>query len=207
MANPPEELLSLARAIARQDPRTEARIRTSPSLAREVFRVGASRQVAVDFFLREIGHYVYAGDTLLHIAAAAYATRVARVLVEAGADVCARNRRGAEPLHYASDGRPGAATWNPPAQAKMVTFLIASGADPNSLDKSGVAALHRAVRTRCTGAVRALLAGGADPRLPNKNGSTACDLASRTTGRGGSGSEEARAEQRKIQRLLDAAVS
>src|SRR4051794_3999415 len=66
--------------------------------------VGASRQSARDYFLEPIKHYVYAGDTLLHVAAAAYAMDAARALVLAGADVRARNRRGAEPLHYAADG-------------------------------------------------------------------------------------------------------
>jgi len=83
-----------------------------------------------------------------------------------------------------------------------VTCLIGAGADPNALDKSGVAPLHRAVRTRCMAAVRALLAGGADPNLANKSGSTPLALATQTTGRGGSGSPEARREQVEIVRLL-----
>jgi hypothetical protein len=200
------DLLPAALTIARRDPAIVNRIRTAPTLARAVFFTGATRQSATHFFIREIGHYVYEGDTLLHVAAATYATSVARALVIAGADVRARNRRGAEPLHYAADGGPGRATWDPTAQAAIVTFLIESGADPNALDKSGVAALHRAVRCRCTGAVRALLEGGADPSLKNKHGSTPRDLASRTTGRGGSGSPEAKREQRKIQVLLESAV-
>ena len=166
---------------------------------------GASRSAASDFYLKGIEHYVYAGDTLLHVAAAAYASDVARVLLESGANVCARNRRGAEPLHYAADGSPNAPTWNPGAQAEIVTLLIEAGGDPNAVDKSGVAPLHRAVRTRSTGAVRALLRGGADPMLPNKSGSTAVDLAEMTTGRGGSGSAEAKREQREIQSLLASA--
>jgi hypothetical protein len=47
-----------------------------------------------------------------------------------------------------------------------------------------------------------LLRAGADPRLPNDSGSTARDLAMVTTGRGGSGSAEAKAEQRIILDLL-----
>jgi hypothetical protein len=58
------------------------------------------------------------------------------------------------------------------------------------------------VRTRSTGAVRALLAGGADASLRSGRGSTPRDLATRTTGRGGSGSAEARREQAEILRLL-----
>jgi ankyrin repeat protein len=69
-------------------------------------------------------------------------------LIATGANVRARNRRGAEPLHYAVDGMPGSRTWNPPAQAATVARLIEAGADPNATDKSGVAPLHRAVRAR-----------------------------------------------------------
>jgi ankyrin repeat protein len=84
----------------------------------------------------------------------------------------------------------------------MVTCLIEAGANPDALDKSGVAPLHRAVRCRCTAAVRALLAGGANPSLANKSGSTPLDLARLTTGKGGSGSPEARREQAEIVLLL-----
>lgn len=163
---------------------------------------GATRQEAQDFYFHEIGHYLYAGDTALHAAAAGYRVSLARELVKLGANVAARNRRGAEPLHYASDGGPMIRTWNPSAQAEMITFLIGSGADPNALDKSGVAPLHRAVRQRCPGAVRALLDGGADPALRNKSGSTPLRLAELTTGRGGSGSPESKACQQEILVIL-----
>src|SRR5207302_3030334 len=70
------------------------------------------------------------------------------------------------------------------------------------LDNSGVAPLHRAVRTRSLPAVRALLDGGANPRAANKAGSTPLHLAVQTTGRGGSGSQHARQQQTGIIRLL-----
>lgn len=155
-----------------------------------------------DRFYPEIEHYVYGGDTGLHVAAAAYRTPLVQQLVEAGADVAVRNRRGAQPLHYAADGIPGSHTWNPLAQSQTVTALIKAGADPNATDKSGVAPLHRAVRTRSAAAVAALLAGGADPNRPNKNGSSPLQLARSVTGRGGSGTPEARAEQAEIIRTL-----
>jgi ankyrin repeat protein len=204
---PPDRFVDVIHAIARRDEKAASEVRRSPELARASLAVGATRASACPFFLSEIGHYVYAGDTLLHVASAAYATELVRCLLDCGASVAARNRRGAQPLHYASDGNPNRPTWNPRAQARTVTLLIEAGADPNALDKSGVAPLHRAVRTRSTGAVRALLAGGADPRLPNKNGSTPADLLAGTTGRGGSGSDEARREQRAIERLLVSALA
>src|SRR5436190_1177685 len=97
---------------------------------------------------------------------------------------------------------PGSPAWNPSAQAATVACLIESGADPDALDNSGVAPLHRAVRTRCAAAVRALLDGGADVRRKNKSGSSAIELATRSTGRGGSGSPAAKAQQAEIIRLL-----
>jgi hypothetical protein len=146
---------------------------------------------------------VYAGDTALHAAAAAHRPEIVRQLIAMGGDVRARNRRGAEPLHYAADGVPGSRAWNPPAQAATVACLIQAGADPNTVDGSGVAPLHRAVRTRCAAAVRALLDGGADARRKNKGGSTPLQLATWNTGRGGSGSPESKAQQEEIARLLE----
>ncbi len=183
-----DRLLELARGVARRDLDIASRVRACPDLAREVFRAGASRTSPSPWFLDEIKHYVYAGDTLLHVAAAAHDLEVARALIAAGADVRAKNRRGAEPLHYAADGSPGLPSWDSSAQAAVVAYLIEAGAAPDAFDKSGVAPIHRAVRTRSTGAVRALLAGGADPTLANKSGSTPLDLARGTTGRSGSGS-------------------
>jgi ankyrin repeat protein len=198
-----DPLSSLMQAIAKGDATTETRLlKKSPELARECAERGATRQAARENFLEEIGHYVYAGDTALHIAAAAYRDDLVPELLARGADVRARNRRGAEPLHYAADGGPGSRSWNPRAQAATIARLIAAGADPNATDKSGVAPLHRAVRTRCASAVEALLQGGADVLAQNKNGSTPMDLATRTTGRGGSGSPEAKTQQQAILGLL-----
>ena len=132
------------------------------------------------------------------MAAAAFRRPVAELLVAHGADRHARNRRGAEPLHYAADANH----WDPTAQAETLEYLLSVGADPNALDRSGVAPLHRAVRTRSLPAVRALLDGGANPTAPNKAGSTPLHLAVQTTGRGGSGSEHARQQQTGIIRLL-----
>jgi hypothetical protein len=164
---------------------------------------GASRQDPKTFLFDAIRHYVYAGDTALHVAAAAYREKTARRLIGLGADVHAANRRGDGALHYAVDGIPGAACWNPAAQSATIVRLLEAGANPNAADKGGATPLHRAVRNRCAAAVRALLDGGADPRRPNQNGSTPFLLATKTTGRGGSGSAEAKAEQAEILRLLE----
>jgi ankyrin repeat protein len=174
------------------------RLAASPALATTASDVGATRQESSTFFFTDIAHYLYAGDTALHMAAAAFRPGVAELLVAHGADCRAKNRRGAEPLHYAADAN----RWDPAPQAEMITYLMSVGADPNAVDSGGVAPLHRAVRTRSLAAVRALLDGGANSRQPNNSGSTPLHLAVQTTGRGGSGSPQAREQQAGIVRLL-----
>ena len=198
-----DELLQLVQAIAEgEDSVVSALLAKSPALATARVLGGAIRQGVKAFYLDAIGHYLYADETALHVAAAGYRAGIARSLVQVGANVRSRNRLGAEPLHYAVVGLPGSRTWNPAAQAATVAYLIEAGADPNAIDKQAVTPLHRAVRTRCAVAVQALLEYGADVRRKNKNGSTPIDLAGRTTGRGGSGSTEAKAQQVEIVRLL-----
>jgi hypothetical protein len=174
------------------------RLAASLTLATAPAEVGAARHGAPDFFFTEIAHYLYAGDTALHMAAAAFRRPIAILLVAHGADCHAKNRRGAQPLHYTADANHS----NPTAQAETIESLLSVGADPNALDKSGVTPLHRAVRKRSLPAVRALLDGSANPRMPNKSGSTPLHLAAQTTGRGESGSEHARQQQTGIIRLL-----
>lgn len=198
-ANADSAILEFVRHVVRGDAGEVARrLAANSVLATARAEVGASRQNAPEFFFEEIAHYLYAGDTALHMAAAAFRRPIAELLVARGADVRARNRRGAQPLHYAADANH----WDPEAQAETIACLVSAGADPNAVDASGVAPLHRAVRTRSSPAVRALLDGGADPRAPNEAGSTPLHLAVQTTGRGGSGSARAREEQAAIVRLL-----
>jgi len=197
------ELWGLLRAVAIGDaPRVSRLLAASPRLASDASAVGATRGSSRSYFFEETAHYVYAGDTALHVAAAGYRTDIVKELVRRGADVGARNRRGQEPIHYASDGQPASATWDPKAQASVLAQLLRAGADPNATDKNGVTPLHRAVRTRCAAAVRVLLSHGADPNRANGSGSTPLHLALHTTGRGGSGSVAAVEQQRRIIRLL-----
>jgi ankyrin repeat protein len=199
MTSMDENFMELVRAIVSDERKTASRlIAATPGLVQARAAIGASREAADQYFFKEIQHYLYAGDTALHVAAAGYRWEIAQNLISHGANCSARNRRGAEPLHYASDTN----TWNPVAQAATIDCLIRAGANPNAIDKSGVAPLHRAVRTRCAAAVHALLAGGADPRRKNKSGSTPLHLAVRNTGRGGSGTPRAIEQQEEIILLL-----
>ncbi len=178
----------------------------SAGLATASFSQGATRQAAspASNFIEEIGHCIYSGDTALHFAAAAYRHKMAEQLIKAGANVRAKNRRGSEPLHAAAFGNPDSPRWNPAAQIATISYLIGAGADPNTPNMDGATPLHRAVRSRCAAAVRALLDHGADPMQRNKNGSTPRDLAMHNTGRSGSGSSAAKAQQQEILRILEA---
>lgn len=174
------------------------RLRSLPDLATMALPISKKQAPKSETFFVEIRHSMYGGDTALHMAAAAFSRPMAELLVSNGADCRAKNRRGAEPLHYASDGNES----NSKHQADVIKYLVSVGADPNAVDKSGVAPLHRAVRTRSFSAVLALLDAGADLQLRNKSGSTPLHLAVQTTGASGSGSDDARQQQELIVKLL-----
>jgi ankyrin repeat protein len=194
-----DDLLQLIRlVIAGRTGDVSRLLDSTPSLAVTAAGVGATRASSRALFFASIRHYLYQGDTALHMAAAAYQPDIVERLIAHGADVHARNRHGATPLHYAADMN----RWDPDAQAKTIRSLISAGADPNVTSRLGVTPLHRAVRTRSATAVTALLTGGADARKKNRSGSTPLHLAVQTTGKGGSGSERAREEQAAIIRVL-----
>ena len=194
-----KELMALVESIVSGNTAKVREIVTAlPDLVQMSAILGASRSAASQYFFPQIRHYLYAGDTALHMAAAGFKFELAQLLIHHGANCAAKNRRGAEPLHYAADSN----TWNPTAQVATIECLIRAGANPNAVDKSGVAPIHRAVRTRCAAAVQALLSAGAKPDLPNKSGSTPLHLAVQNTGRSGSGSSEAIEQQREIILIL-----
>jgi hypothetical protein len=69
-----------------------------PSLAKRLI----DKQVLYD---AGIFHWIYVGDTALHLAAAGYRVAIVQLLLAAGADPNSiRNRRRSSPLHYAADG-------------------------------------------------------------------------------------------------------
>jgi hypothetical protein len=146
-----------------------------------------------------IFHWLYVGDTALHLAAAGYRTELVRLLLDAGADPnAAENHRRSSPLHYAADGFITGPAWDPKRQVRTLRTLLDAAADIGAQDKNGATALHRAARTRCAAAVKCLLSAGADARRRNKSGSTPFHLAVQGTGRGGSGEAIAKEAQRRI---------
>ncbi|HKE57489.1 MAG TPA: ankyrin repeat domain-containing protein [Pyrinomonadaceae bacterium] len=151
------------------------------------------------FYDSQIFHWLYVGDVALHLAAAGYRVELVKQLLDAGADPnAAANRRQSTPFHYAADGYINGPAWDAKRQVKTLNCLLDAGAHIDARDKNGATPLHRAVRTRCAAAVKFLLDAGSNATLKNKPGSTPFHLAVQNTGRGGSGSEEAKGAQREI---------
>ena len=145
-------------------------------------------------------HYVYARDTALHVAAAGHRPDSPRHSSPL-APRPRKNRRGAQPLHYAADSRPGAANWNPDAQAATVAYSSRQAPIP----------MHRQQR-RCAAAscgpdswrcCRACSAGWRRRcPAPESQRVNPCALATQTTGKWRRHAA-AKAEQREILRLLE----
>src|SRR5262245_19150158 len=112
--------------VAGDTNRVSRRLSAAPALATTASPVGATRQQATDFFFTPIPHHLYAGASALHMAAAASSRPMAELLMNHGACCRARNRRGAEPLHYAADG----GRREPGAHARVIEYLISMGAEP-----------------------------------------------------------------------------
>src|SRR6266446_5393701 len=147
----------------------------------------------------KIFHWIYVGDTALHLAAAGYRVEIVRLLLAVGANPnAATNHRQSTPVHYAADGFINGPAWDAKRQVATIRCLLDEGAEIHSQDKNGATPLHRAVRTRCAAAVRCLLQAGSDPMLKNISGSTPFHLAVQNTGRGGSGAATAISAQREI---------
>jgi ankyrin repeat protein len=162
----------------------------------------ACAESTASVLVEAIPHWLYAGDTPLHLAAAALRPRAATLLLERGALVNAVNRRGARPVHYACDPRPNSGgSRHQRAQAELIQLLADWGAELDQADRGGATPLHRAVRARSPAAVRQLLRLGArvDGRLRTR-GSTPLHLATQSTG--ASGTAGARDAQLEIIGLL-----
>src|SRR5438093_9308176 len=85
-----------------------------------------------------IFHWIYVGDSPLHVASAGYRVRVVQLLLASGADPdAAANRRRATPLHYAADGFITGPAWNPHDQVSTLRLLFEAGAKLDSRDRNG----------------------------------------------------------------------
>ena len=95
---------------------------------------------------------------------------VAKLLIDAGADVNHRNKLGESPLHLA----PGA-HWGP--RAAEFKLMIAAGAEINARDKNRSTPLHRAVMCDLPDVVQVLIDAGANVNARNLDGDTPLSLA------------------------------
>ena len=105
------------------------------------------------------------GTTPLHIVAHYHHNnhkQIAEFLLANGADVNAKNRRGATPLHVAA--RAG--------QKEVAEFLLANGADIEAKERYGFTPLHLAVQGNHKEIVELLLVNGADVNAVDKGGWT-----------------------------------
>jgi ankyrin repeat protein len=99
------------------------------------------------------------GTTPLHYAAALGSVESVKLLIEAGADVQARNAMDATPLILAAPS------------AQKVALLLAKGADPNARSKAGRTALLVAASCEaCSESVRLLLNANADVNVADERG-------------------------------------
>ena len=152
----------------------------------QITAAAAAQRMEEDLLVPQV-HWLYRGDTPLHLAAAALRYDAARALLAAGAPVNAVNRRGAAALHYACDARPLAPTWDPATQRRVIELLVSAGADPRTMtSKAGSTPLHLAVApTGASGTagagdlqleiVRLLLAAGATLADADANGVAVAD--------------------------------
>ena len=101
------------------------------------------------------------GSTLLHHAAGFASIETIKLLLDAGADVNAKNGRGAQPLHWAIHNH---------AKARL---LVSRGANVNAKQVDGRTPLFLAASLpTAQSTVRLLLEHGADPTLTTSNGET-----------------------------------
>ncbi|CAH8475125.1 unnamed protein product [Heterobilharzia americana] len=107
-------------------------------------------------------------STPLHLAAGYNNIEVLEFLLDAGADVNAKDKGGLIPLHNASSY----------GHVDVAALLIRYGTSVNAVDKWGYTPLHEAAQKGRTQLCALLLAHGADPKIRNQENQTPFDLAS-----------------------------
>ena len=154
-------------------------------------------------FQNYLQHWMYKYDSALHVVAAGHNAEGVQSLLKLGLSVNdKKNRRMATPLHYAADAVVDAQTYSEERQRDTLVQLLKGEADIDAADKNGATPIMRAVRCRAIVAVDILMRYGADLTIKNNKGSNLMKLAMVGSGRGGSGSVIAKANQAKIILLL-----
>src|ERR1044071_1373986 len=110
---------AILRAILDDDrPRVRKLLKVDPRLA--TCLIDSAR-----LYESKIVHWIYVGDTALHLAAAGYRVELVRLLLAAGADPnSTMNHRRSGPLHYAADGYVVGPAWNAKRQVETIQTLL-----------------------------------------------------------------------------------
>lgn len=187
-----EQLRSLIAAIVADDRRKVGELlQTGPELVRG--------SVVQGHYENRLAHWIYAGDSALHVAAAGHRVEIVRTLLAAGAaGNAAGNHLQCQPLHYAVDSYLNNPFWDAARQVATLQLLLEAGVSIDATDKNGATALHHAVRVGGVTAVKFLLAANADITIRNKSGSPPFHLAVQSLDRRGAGQGRTRAAQREI---------
>src|SRR5438477_8768476 len=119
---PPTSMDAILTAILDDDrPRVKNLLKADPRLA--TCLINEAR-----LYESKIVHWIYVGDTALHLAAAGYRVELVDLLLAAGANPNAvTNHRRSGPLHYAADGYVISPTWDADRQVKTIRRLLDAG--------------------------------------------------------------------------------
>ena len=114
------------------------------------------------------------GKFPLHCAVDFMDLEMIQVLVDHGAGVNVRNKRGSTPLGYALRNHRS----RRPANPGVVRWLLNHGADPNVRDEDGETSLHKALESGMIEIARILVEHGASVKVEDRWGWTPLDYAS-----------------------------
>ena len=146
-----EALLAYGAEVADQSTLLHEAVSRGPELVEALIAAGADLEGRAQPVFDLAGRP--GGETPLHYAVGLRDTRVLALLLDAGADVNARNSMGATPLLQAG-------------REEQLAMLLAAGADPNVRTMRGSTALHETYHLGPS-AIERLVAAGADVNARN----------------------------------------
>jgi ankyrin repeat protein len=132
-------------------------------LKEEQDKQAKSNQVTVSSYVLDINATDKYGNCPLHVAAVFNHVKVARMLLEKGADVNVKDKDGdSSPLHFSAIL----------GHMKIAKLLLKNGADVNAKDKAGSSPLHIGVMNGWFELAKLLLEHGADVNAKDKDGNS-----------------------------------